>query len=95
MAPFEGTWDCSTWNYSTSIIHTVTSKLTTAWFCCCARRAPPPGAGFTAKCNQMETLTLVFLQTASLEQVLSTEHSSSLGSPCSSHLGRLNPYLLL
>lgn len=71
------------------------SKLTTAWFCCCARCAPPPGAAFAAECSQIEILALFLLQTASLEQVLSTEHRSGLGSPCSSHLGHLNPYLLL
>ena len=95
MAPFEGTWDCSTWSNLTSIIHSVTSKLTTAWFCCYAHSAPPPGAGFAADHGQMETVALVLLQTASLEKVLSTEHSSGVGPPCSSHLGCPKPCLLL
>ena len=95
MTPFEGTWDCSTWINCTSIIHTLTSKLTTAWFCCRTRHAPPPGASFTAKCSQMGSLSLVLLQAASLEQVLGTKHSSVTGCPCSFHLGHPNHCLLL
>lgn len=97
LAVFWASWNCSTWRNSTSLIHTVTLNLTAApcrLSLCHTTCSPSLRAGFTARCDCIETPALNLLLAASLERGLRAEQGSGFGSPCSSHLDHLNPFCL-